>query len=163
MTKIIDIFNRKKIECYTSINEMPIENWFNYYETNDLKWLQKDIKQTANKYQKQVLQEAWNSVFDSYIDEFGVPDNIKKIVNLKREILINQIQIDVYGLKYLKTFIKIHELELKKLLEDSKEPIKTGKLKAFVDKNFGRQDPKLVTVKEFYHNLDLILQTQQKN
>jgi hypothetical protein len=153
-----------KTDHYKSIDDLPIFNWNKVNETNDLRWLLK--KQSEKKLynrQKNVLEAAWNGIFKEFVDAFGIPEQMLKVLEIKRDIAVLNADIILTGDMVLQTFIEIKQHELKELLTSD---VKTGagEVKVYVEKYMGfKLNERETTVREFYHYLELIKKEAVRN
>lgn len=154
MSKIIDLFT-KKLDCYQSIDELPIYNWFLIHKTNDLTWLLKK-KSNINLKQVKTLEVLWEKIYFEFLDTFGIPDTMRHILEIKRDIMVLKIRMLAENDRSLETFIEIKELELNQLNENNQKDT-TGKVKGYVEKFMGfRLNEKEITVKDFYGYIEII-------
>lgn len=153
----------KKIEYYQSIDEMPIYNWFKINETNDLKWISKDLQIDAKK-NIIILLSAWNKIFDEFIDTFGIPEKLKEIMEVKRDIFILQAQLALTKDRTIQIFIDIETEKLIKLMSKDKEQ-STMQVKVYVEKFLGfKLNERETTVKEFYEYIIVLIdQSKEAN
>lgn len=138
-----------KVQYYKGIDDMPIRNWFKINETNDLKWVSKDQSINVSKHVNKLF-EAWNKIFDEFIDMFGLPEKMKEILELKREIFVLEAQKNIENNGTLQLFIDIETDKLKELLNTEKEK-STGQARVYVEKFLGfKLNEKETSVKDFY-------------
>lgn len=143
----------QKLYYYKSIDEMPIYNWFKIQETNDLTHVLK-VKRKCSKREALILQNALQTMTNEYIDTFGINDQYKKILGLKRDIRIREIQLMTTGERINNTFIKVLKLELTMLLKKNQK-VDTSSAWIHAKKYMnGNLDTKTTTVKEFYSILN---------
>ncbi len=144
-----------KLNYYKSIDEMPIFNWFKIQETNDLSYLLYKKRGCTPK-QAAILKEALQLMTNEYIDTFGISDQYKNILELKRDIRVKEILFATTGEKINKTFISVLQSKLKVALESTQKS-DTGSVIVHVNKYMGyRADLKKISVKEFYSILNEI-------
>lgn len=142
---------KKKINCYCSIDTLPVHNWFKINETNNLKWLvinHENIK--LNQSHSNILSVVWQQITDEFFDVFGIPDKMKKILETERDLKVMKWDLFLTGNRALLTFIEIKELQLENLSKNVKvdDPIET---KINIEKYMRMPiDFKVMTVKEFY-------------
>lgn len=138
-----------KLSYYTSIDEMPIYNWFKVQETNDLKYVLK-VDRKCNKKQLDILTEAMRVMQAEYIDTFGINESYKKILDLKREILELEIKLLITEDRTHQTFIDLKNQELKYTLSTTKTS-QVSAVKRCIEKDMGFPiNMKTTSVKEFY-------------
>lgn len=140
------------LKHYASIDDMPVENWLKIQETNDVSWMLIKKKKISVK-ESIRLALALKKITDEYIDTYGVSYEHKKILSLKRDIRVKEIELVVTQNRVHKTFINVLKAELKKLIQDSQKT-STGSVKVHIWKYTGIQiDFKKMSVREFYDTL----------
>jgi len=139
----------KKIETYQGIEDLPIYNWWKINETNELSWLL--LNQELSYYaDDKLLKPLWEKIFDEFIDTFGMPEKMRSILELKRDIQVLEWDIILTGDKSLQTFIDIKNFELQELLKEEKAQT-NGQAKIYIEKYMGfRLDEKTLSVKDYY-------------
>jgi len=154
MAKIIELF-KKKLNFYLSIDDLPIYNWFQIQKTNDLVWLLKEHK-TLSDENKIQLEAIWREIYFEFLDVFGIPEQMKQILSLKRDIAVLNARMFIDTDPSLLTFIEIKEFDLAKLTNQS-ESKQTGSVKVYVEKFMGfKLNEKEISVKEFYQYLEAL-------
>lgn len=142
----------RTIKFHKSIDNLPIYSWFKIHETNDLTWLliDKPEKVILSKKELNSLFAAWNIIFNEYIDTFGIPEKMKQILELKRDIQILKWELLLEKDRYYETFIDLKELQLKDLIKNEYTE-KVNDVKVYIEKFIGfRIDEKIISVKEYY-------------
>ncbi len=134
-------------DLWQSIEEMPIHNWIQICETGDLKYCYKKGGRVSP-----TLEEHWLKLQQQYIDEFGLDENYKQQLRLKKELAILNCDIVITKDKFLNNLVKIKEAEI--LAITSKEAFKFYEVKDYIEKYKGyRIDPNTTTVIEWYYSL----------
>lgn len=152
----------KKAELYDSIETMPIYNWFKINETNDLRWVLKDFNAQIGINAKALLN-AWNKIFDEFIEVFGIPDKLREIMEMKRDIMILESQVALKGDRTRLPFIEIKRDALEKLLKSEKKGV-INQAKIYVEKFMGfRLNEKETSVKEFYGYVNALNEHTKRN
>lgn len=149
---MIKLFQKKIVKTYSSIDDLPIFNWFRISDTNNLQWLLIDTKELKN-IKPEVLQHLWKKIFDEFIDTFGVPEKMRLVWELKRDIFVLESELYLTGDRTILTFIDVKNIELNELLADEKAESnkQTNLVKVYIEKFLGFQlNEKETTVKEFY-------------
>lgn len=142
----------KKLEFYNSIDEMPIHNWLQIQETNDLVWVMKEPKDVKRSELNQ-LEEALQTMTDQYIDTFGISDSYRKILKLKGELRCLEIDFIITAQRTILTLIDIKKAELKIAIEKANN-IKSLNARVHAQKYMGQAiDMKITSVKFFYEIL----------
>lgn len=144
---------------YDSIDNLPLYNWRKINETNDLRWMFASGKGQVNRR----IAEAWQTIYDEYIDEFGINDKYLQILELKREIVKLTAELALTGDRSIETFIDIAKWELTELLKNEDKGQSFGTVKAYVEKYMGfHLDERIVSVRDYYNYLKLMLAEQPK-
>ena len=140
------------MKFYKSIDDLPIFYWFKIFETNELTHLL--IK---GKLPQTQLTEIWNDIYNEFIIKFGVDEKFKEHFNLKKDIILLEIE---YAQKK-QAGVKFRlQLELKKL--ESLNPIQETKqdfhlLASSISKQMGYNvNLKTTSVTEFYSHIKLL-------
>jgi len=123
----------KQPKHYTSIDDLPQYNWRMISEKNDLSFMLYD---KHKKFDKAKMKISFDKIVDEYIDTFGINENHKRILELKKDIAMLQIDMAVTGDKAIKNFIKIASLELQSLLSKN-ENIKPYETTVRLSKHMG--------------------------
>lgn len=98
------IYYAKRLVFYSNIDEMPVYYWNKYRDTLEGKYLVKSIKPTnkvktllksfiyglkflikPDKYNKDYYTDAWNKLYQQFVDKFGFDDGFKELLELKLE------------------------------------------------------------------------------
>jgi hypothetical protein len=154
MAKIIELF-KKKLNFYSTIDDLPVYNWFQIQKTNDLVWLLKESK-TLSDDNKIQLEAIWREIYFEFLDTFGIPEQMKEILSLKRDIAVLNARMYIDSDSSLLTFIEIKEYQLAKLTA-SNEVNSVGNVRVYVEKFMGfKLNEKEISVKEFYQYIDVI-------
>jgi len=139
---------------YTSIEDMPIYNWFKCIDTKDYSYCSSERKNITEDVLKE-CEIAFNTCYAEFIYTFGISPELAEIIRIKNKILILKIDIALTGDKSLENFIEIEEIQLNKRLEVKQT--KTNTYKVAIEKYLGfRLNEKEVTVKEYYEYLQAI-------
>jgi hypothetical protein len=147
------------IEMYDDIENIPLFNYWNIMKDGDLKYLIKGpIKRgfTPDEYSNALIN--WNKVNGSYVDFFGVSANHKEMLEIKKEIIVNEY----IWVTRKEPIAKVYAREAKKMLDkmtDSSEESSLEDQVFFVEKEMGFEvNPKKITVKKFYSYIKSINQ-----
>ena len=133
------------MKLYDSIQTMPINIWFKIHETSDLKHLIIDGEPKDNE-----LNEAWDKAYSEYIKEFGVSDNFKDYLEVKRLLIYQQIDYTLDPSPINDTRLKMAQIEHDTYF-DKVEGQKISVTFAQIDKYLGVQtDKNKMTVMEYY-------------
>jgi hypothetical protein len=139
-----------KAKFFDSIEEISIYNWQKVVDTGDLKWIVIEDGETTEK----EAVNAWHTLQDQWIVQFGNSKSWKDIITLKHEIWM------LYA-EYLETGNQDIEMEADLLMADYLE-MKTKEIKADfykekakLDIEIGfRVDPKSTSVVEYFSYLN---------
>lgn len=114
----------KQPKHYTSIDDLPQYNWRMISEKNDLSFL---LINKHQKFDKVKIGKVFEQIKDEYIDTFGISDNYKKILELRKDITCLQLEMAATGDRFIENSIDIATIELKKLLTttDNVKPYET--------------------------------------
>ncbi len=96
---------------YTSIEELPVHNWWRLHEKNDFKQLLRNKKYKLTSRAEEVLESLQNE----FIGEFGVDKNYSSMLKKQIEIELLEIKIAKTGDKSHQLFIDMLKVELEDL------------------------------------------------
>lgn len=141
---------------YSSITAMPLANWFRIEETNDLGHLLKFYRKVTKPAERIALYAVWQKITDEFIEAFGVTDEYRKIMMLRMQIRIAEIEHAITDDGIYLTEKSIYEHQLQELTgKRDKSDHDTGVILA--SKYMGYHIDKCkITVKEFYTILRLM-------
>ena len=139
--------------CYSSIEDLPIYNWWKIHSTGDLTQLciGSKVKVDLKK-----LEELWRNIYDQYIKAFGIGDSFLNYVLKQNEIALLQIRRWEEDDRSIETLIEVAEIELKELsLSESGD---FYEVKAGIERALGiaRIDVKQCSVVEFYTYIKIL-------
>jgi len=100
--------NKSLDRYYTSIEEMPVHNWWKLHEKNDFKQLLKNRKHKLTSRKEDVLDLLQNE----FIEVFGIDENYSRYLKKQIEIELLKIKIAKTGDKSHQIFIDMLEVEL---------------------------------------------------
>lgn len=106
----------KQPKHYTSIDDLPQYNWRMISEKNDLSFL---LINKHQKFDKVKIGKVFEQIKDEYIDTFGINENYKKILELRKDIACLGLEMASTGNRVIKNWIRISQLELDNLLSTS--------------------------------------------
>lgn len=156
------MFSFFKLKYYDSIDDLPINNWIKINETNDLKWLLINNKKEINKKEINILRNIWDKIFEQFIDYFGIPDKMLKVLELKREIFSLNCDLISYSDRSIQTFIDIAQYQLNELQKENSK-INFNEIKVYVEKYMGFQiNEKKMSVKDYYTYINVINKNKSK-
>lgn len=160
---MLNLFNKKE-KFYTSIDELPIYNWFKIKSENNLKWLQKGSDYLLTKKNTQKAIAIFDLIQDEFIKSFGINEEYKYVLEKQRDLLILKSDLILQEDTSLLTFIEIAEKELELISSDDKQSpngINDGKVN--IEKYLGfKIDLKTTTVLEYYSYVEDIKKTNKQ-
>lgn len=146
------------MKFYESIEDMPIYNWFKV-NNGDMRFML--IKQTA-KYDGKKAREYFDKIYSEYIDVFGISESYLKVIELKKNISVLQIEMAITGDRILKNFIKMAQVELNQINSKTNKT-NTNEVKVHLEKYLGfRLNEKETSVKEYYTYLNVMANDSRK-
>lgn len=151
-----------KIEYFTSIEEMPIWNWFKIHSTNNIKFVCKSDPGDLSVKQVKELEAAFENINGEFIDTFGISEDFRKILDLRREITWLKVDMMETGDKSLQNFIDMRESDLREVINGTRGD-DYMEVKAHVEKFMGfKMNDKEVTVREYYTYIKVIKNEAKK-
>lgn len=152
--KIFNLFDRS-LHNFNSIEDLPIYNWQKVNQTSDLTYLLKVRRPISGKESEQ-LKNIWQNIFDEFIDTFDVPEYMKTILSLRRDIECLRVDMYIEKDRTLSAIIQVKELELKNLLGNDKID-NVNETTAHIEKYLGfRIDENICSVKKYYTYVKMI-------
>lgn len=138
---------------YKSIEDMPIYNWFKVNSTGDLRFC---LVKHKSKYDKNLAQKSFDTLYSEYIDFFGLGETYTKVLELKARIMDLKLEMKINNDTFIENFINMAEIDLKELqLQTNKT--NTNEVKVYLEKYLGfRLNEKEVSVKEYYTYLNVM-------
>ena len=138
---------------YTTIEDMPIYNWFKVNSTGDLRFV---LIKHRTKYDTIKAKESFESLYSEYIDVFGISDSYVKVLELKARIAELRIDKAITEDSFIQNFINMAEMDLKDLYSQTNKT-NTNEVKVHLEKYLGfRLNEKEVSVKEYYTYLNVM-------
>lgn len=136
-----------KGDMWQDIETMPIWNWIKICETGDLKYIFLNSGRVSER-----TANHWLDLQQQYIDEFGLDEEFKQQLRLKKKLIQLNCDYVLTKDKFLLNVIKMREADLKS--SQSGKAYKFYEVKDYVEQRKGfRVDPKQTTVIEWYHAL----------
>lgn len=152
-----------RIDCYRSIDELPIKIWFDIHKTGDYATLMKVLIPLSEKVALQ-LATIWNKIYDEYITRYGLTDEFLSELRSEIELANLQAEYVITGKRYYKTLIKIEQEKKRLLGEGLKEPIEIESILAKMSKYYGfKLSSKELTVAEYYSYINNVIEDGKKN
>ena len=144
-----------RAKCYSSIDTLPIWNWFEIFRINNFKWITINGKLPPKK-QIPILSKIYFEFYDAYLAEFGLNETMTKILELKKS-LINRMNNYIQGDRGEQTFIDIETENLKELQNKTGTMQNIWELKSRMEVALKINiDVKKCSVIEFYSYLKII-------
>lgn len=134
-------------DCFLSIDELPIWNWWRVSETGNFIYLRKDADYKKKDYS---LSSLWESLNDEYFDAYGISDNTIKAMKLKQKWILKRADFILNNNRFALTECDIIEMDLDDLQNDSKSMSNEESI-IYLEERLGREvDPKRTSVKKYY-------------
>lgn len=141
--KIITSMSEKNY--FNSIKDIILWNWWEV-QTGNLEFTRKDLSKGSAKED----EEAFERINDSYINEFGIDETQKEIIEMQRRIAILQCDFVIEESRYLLNEIKSLQKEIMDLLTNKSKGDRDG-LVIHLEKWLGfRINEKEITANKFY-------------
>lgn len=136
---------------YSSIDDLPMYNWKKIHDTDELKWLFVTKQEVENN---ELLERRWALIYDEYLNEFGLSDEYKEILKVKRKIANLQADYIIKGDRVLLNFINIEKNALESLYDTSKKGSTFRDSLVHLEKMQGiKINTKTITVADYYNYL----------
>jgi hypothetical protein len=132
---------------YKLIEEIPLFNWVKI-NAGDLHFIKKEDDCI---FTDQELSEAWDILFDDYLDKRGLGKQYKKLLDVMKKKTILQCEFIISGDLFKLTQIEVEEQNLRQLISKDQVDISVEKSLVFLSKWIGyRLDWKIITLTEYY-------------
>lgn len=152
--------------CYETIEDLPLFRWRKINETNELDFLIVKSGAKANNKLKRLLPVLWDKIYSEFLDTFGINEDFKNIMELRRDILVLKMEIAVSGDRFILNHIRIAEREIEALQVDNNDGSGNSNFvqaKAMISKFMGFPiDEKTTSVKDFYSYKELYLKENKQ-
>lgn len=182
------IYYAKRITFYTDIDEMPIFNWNKFRDTEKGKYLIKSVKSSSQfviffkglyygfrfilkpiTFNKNYYNDAWERLYQQYIDKFGFEENFQEILKLKKEQfdkIVNHMTTPIDKRKrFTITEVKIIDMQIAEIEKNMPKGIKQDfeSVKVYVDKWLSSvlDDRKTSVVQYQYYLNEMRLESQK--
>jgi hypothetical protein len=137
-----------KKDYFNSIEVLPIWNWWKIAETGNLIYLH--ILEDYEGKEDYNLIELWNKLQNEYLDEFGITEEFRKILSLKKKWINKKVEYLTTGERFKLTEIDIIESDIAETM-DSKVAVDKDDTIITLERKLGRElDPKQISVKKYY-------------
>lgn len=135
-----------KKKYYTSIDDLPIWNWWKVSETGNLIYLHKKEDYDDKDYS---IMPLWESINDEYFNKYGINDNLRRLMELKKKWIAKKRKLIVDGKRFALTELVIIESKMREL--EQTPSVNNEESIIFLEEKLGREiDPKRISVKKYY-------------
>lgn len=140
---------------YTTINELPVYNWWQINDTGDLTYL---LKRQC-KVSDYKLNDIWINIQNQHLKAFGINESLRKILELRTEIALLESQAIINNDRSQNLFINLKKIELNKLLQQKGSDVFNTSIgvERLLNLNY-HIDIFKTSVYEFYKFLEIALQ-----
>jgi len=146
----------KQLDCFLTIDELPIKAWFDIHKTGDYSLLLKNII-TVDKAGLDSLFDLWKKMYNEYMSRFGLSDQYKEHLDKEIDIAKLKAKLIITGARHLKTLIRIKEQELMSDKPKIEKPLELEVLLARMSKSYGfKLESKELTVTQYYSYLNVV-------
>ena len=136
---------------YTSIDDLPIFNWWKIAETANLIWLHKEADYTQTDYS---LVSLWNSLQNEYLDTFGITDEFEQILKLKKKWIIKKSDYLLTGERFKLNEISMIETDIQDAMNTKITVDKDDTIVMLETKLSRELNPKEISVKKYYNYIN---------
>lgn len=137
---------------WDSIDELPLYNWIKCVEEHDYRYVCKDI----NDVKGVNVADAWNKIFDDYINRYGLSKLYLRLLKVMKEKAILECDYVLTKDKFKLTLIEIEEINLSKMMSNKGENKSINSVLVYLSKWLGyRVNTKEVTTLEYFEMIDL--------
>lgn len=140
-----------KKDYFNSIDTLPIWNWWKIAETGNLIYLHVDGKYEEKDYS---LVDLWDEIQNEYLDTFGITDEFRKMLHLKKKWISKKANFILTGDRFNLTEIDIIEADMSDTMETKIKVNKDDTLIMLEQKLNRGLDPKKVSVKKYYNYIN---------
>lgn len=132
---------------YKSIEDIPLFNWVKV-NAGEMNFLLINKEDSASN---EELSEAWDILFDDYIEKRGLSKSYKQLLNVMKKKVILECDFIISGDLFKLTEIEIEEQNLKQLIGKDSVDMSVEKSLIILSKWIGyRLDWKIITLNEYY-------------
>jgi hypothetical protein len=135
-------------DYYLNIDELPLHNWIKCSE-GKLEFVRKGNKGTQEK-----DEHFWTLIYDSYIEEFGLSEMYKKMLEaMKRKALI-ELDYVLTGDRFKLTEAEIESSKLNSMMANGGNGMTIEQSLIHISKWIGQWiNPKTITAREYFNLL----------
>ena len=134
---------------WESIREMPLDNWIKCTD-GDLTF----VRKTPGKKKELTTKdfEQWGKIYDDYINQFGLSELYKKLLELMRKKALLELEFVTTGQRFKLTEIELTEAKLKTALSNNGEGLTIEQSLIYLSKWVGfHLNPRKITVLEYFN------------
>lgn len=143
---------------YLGIDDMLLYNWLKCLE-GKLNYARINPVSTDEITQNDL--NAWNKIYDNYLDTYGLNDLAKRFIKLQIKLSRTQNDYIIKESKFLFNVMRILKVEIEKLQKEMNKGVSTESVLVHLSKFMGfKQTPKTLTVKEYF---DLLKEYERAN
>ena len=126
-------------------------NWKQIHDTNELKWL--FVKKSKCENTKE-LEIIWSTIYDEYLKEFGLSEEYKEILKIKRRLAMYQADYIEKEDRILLNYINIEQNALESMYDTTKKGSSFRDSLVHLEKMQGiKINTKEITVADYYNYL----------
>lgn len=168
------LFSKRKkevnIEIYKTLSDIPFYNWQKMYSEKNLGYLivNKENRIFDNNPSLNIrLENAWNSIYDEYLKDFGLNDRMERVLELERQIGLLLCDLWIEDNKFLRNKIRILQKKLereKALTEDDGESGSTYERQTVMIEKWLQSsiDTKKISARKYFTYIALIGEEAEK-
>ena len=139
----------KPCAYYEGIDELPLHNWIKCL-ANDLTWLRKDKNGTIEDDKK-----AWEKIYDSYIEEFGIGEVYKKMLKAMQKKALLEVDFILTRDRFKLTEIEMQIANLDAMIGNRGNGMTIEQSLVHLSKWMGSWiNPKMITTREYFNLMD---------
>jgi nitrate reductase beta subunit len=143
----------KPLDCFRSIDTLPIKIWFDIHHTGDYRLLLKEIV-TIDADDFHQLFEVWQTLYNQHIEMFGLSEEFIADLNNQIQLANYKAEFIITGDRYFKTLIKVEEAKIAFEKGDEEKPMELEMLLAKMSKYYGfKLESRELTVVQYYSYL----------
>jgi len=153
-------WRKQQLNTYKGIEDLTLAIWWEIHETGDSTLLIK-TKFKATEKILEYCSELWDNIRQQHLDAFGVPDDYSNYLKAIANLADKQLQYAITNDGTDKMDLMMAEIDLKNITA-SRPNISNLKTKRKIELALGLRfaiDPKVVTVEEYYNDLELAQET----
>ena len=141
-------------DYFNSIDNLPIWNWWKIAESGNLIYLQKLEDYDGKEDYTMKAFELWNKLQDEYLDEFGITDEFRQMLTLKKKWIKAKTDFLVTGERFKLTEIDIIEAQISETMTTKVNVKKEDSMIMLEQKLSFPLDEKKLSVKKYYNYIN---------